>query len=210
MPAAATLVAYTLTAAALLMVPGPSVVHILSQGFRRGRATALTATLGVVASTAVYVLVTALGLTAGISPSSPAFRVVEAAGASFLVYLAVREFRSQGPLSLTVTAHTRRKTLADALLVGLTNPKIALFFLAILPHHIHPGDGPVALQSTVLGAVFVALAAAVYTGYAVAAGRIADLLARRPGLWGRIHHLSGGVYLVLAAVVAASAATGHS
>ena len=136
---------------------GPNLLYIISRGIAQGRRAALASTLGVTAATAVFVVLTAFGLTALISSSVVAFSVVKYAGVAYLVYLAVREFRSGRFRLEQPPPVSSRRAFADAFVVGITNPKVALFFLAFFPQFVHADAGPVTTQVLVLGAVFVAI-----------------------------------------------------
>src|SRR4029079_16894435 len=87
----------------------------------------------------------------------------------------------------------------QALLVGITNPKIALFFVALFPQFIEPHRGAAAGQVLVLGAVFVTLALAVDLLVATTAGALGRWLARRPSFARRQRYVTGPIYLVLGA-----------
>ena len=198
MPSATTLLAFSAAAAALVLVPGPNLLYIISRGISQGRRSALASTAGVASATAVFVVLTALGLTAVISSSVVAFTVVKYAGVGYLVHLAVRELRSRGRFKLeTPPPVSGRRAFGDAFLVGITNPKVALFFLAFFPQFIHPSAGPVAGQALVLGAVFVVIGVTFDSLYALTSGSIGAWLARRPKAMRRSHLVSGTVYLAL-------------
>ena len=198
MPSATTLLAFSAAAAALVLLPGPNLLYIISRGISQGRRSALASTAGVASATAVFVVLTALGLTAVISSSVVAFTVVKYAGVAYLVHLAVRELRSRGRFRLeTPPPISGRRAFADAFLVGITNPKVALFFLAFFPQFIHPSAGPVAGQALVLGAVFVVIGVTFDSLYALTSGSIGAWLARRPQAMRRSHLVSGTVYLAL-------------
>lgn len=198
MPSPTTLLAFAAAAAALVLVPGPNLLYIISRGISQGRRSALASTLGVASATAVFVVLTALGLTAVISSSVVAFTAVKYAGVAYLVFLAVRELRSRGRFKLeTPPPVSGRRAFADAFLVGITNPKVALFFLAFFPQFIHPADGAVATQALVLGTVFVVIGVTFDSLYALSAGAIGAWLARRPKAMRRSHLVSGTVYLAL-------------
>lgn len=198
MPSATTLLAFSAAAAALVLVPGPNLLYIISRGISQGRRSALASTLGVATATSVFVVLTALGLTAVISSSVVAFTVVKYAGVAYLVHLAVRELRSRGRFRLeTPLPVSSRRAFGDAFLVGITNPKVALFFLAFFPQFIHPATGAVAGQALVLGAVFVVIGVTFDSVYALSAGSIGAWLSRRPGAMRRSHCVSGTVYLAL-------------
>ena len=198
MPSAPTLLAFAAAATALVLLPGPNLIYIVSRGIAQGRRAALASTLGVATATAVFVVLTAFGLTALIASSTIAFSAVKYAGVAYLGYLAVREFRSKGRLQLEAPSPvTHGRAFVDAFLVGITNPKVALFFLAFFPQFVHADAGPVATQVLVLGAVFLAIGVTSDSAYALAAGSIGAWLARRPTAVSRSRYLSGTIYLAL-------------
>jgi len=198
MPSAPTLLAFAAAATALVLLPGPNLIYIVSRGIAQGRRAALASTLGVTTATAVFVVLTAFGLTALIASSTIAFSAVKYAGVAYLGYLAVREFRSEGRFRLEAPPPvTNGRAFVDAFLVGITNPKVALFFLAFFPQFVHADAGPVATQVLVLGAVFLAIGVTSDSAYALAAGSIGAWLARRPTAVSRSRYLSGTIYLAL-------------
>src|SRR5262245_32490312 len=90
MPDPATMLAFTLTALVLLLIPGPALLYIVSQSVEHGRRSGLTATLGVHAGTLVHITAAALGLSAILVSSSLAFGAVRLIGAAYLIYIGVR------------------------------------------------------------------------------------------------------------------------
>lgn len=198
MPSTPTLLAFAAAATALVLLPGPNLIFIVSRGIAQGRRAALASTLGVTTATSAFVVLTAFGLTALISSSVIAFSVVKYAGVAYLLHLAVREFRSRGRFRLEQPPPvSSSRAYLDAFLVGITNPKVALFFLAFFPQFVHPASGPVVPQVLVLGAVFVTIGLTSDSMYALAAGSIGRWLARRPQAMHRSRYLSGAVYLAL-------------
>jgi threonine/homoserine/homoserine lactone efflux protein len=207
MPSTPTLASFALAATALILLPGPAMLFLVSRGIGQGRRLALASTLGIEAATATMVLLTAFGLSALISSSVIAFSVVKYAGAAYLVYLAVREFRSHGHFSLaSARAGNARRAFLDAYLVGISNPKTAVFFLAFFPQFIHADDGAVWSQVLVLGSVFTAIGLVLDSVYALSAGSVGNWLQRHPRALDRQKFVSGGIFLAMGG---AAALTGH-
>ena len=208
MPSTATLGAFALAATALILLPGPAMLFLVSRGIGQGsRRLALASMSGIETATAVMVVATAFGLAAVISASVVAFSVVKYAGAAYLVWLAFREFRSRGHFSLDRAPVTDpRRAFGDAFLVGISNPKTAVFFVAFFPQFLHRDAGPVWSQVLVLGAVFVAIGALFDSGYALGAGRVGRWLHRHPRAVERQKYVSGGIFLLMGG---AAALTGH-
>ena len=213
MPAADTLLVFTVTALALILVPGPGLLLLLASGVAYGRRTAVFSSLGLETGTAVYVAATATGLSALLASSTLAFSIVRYLGAAYLVVLGVRTLIGRtrstigDPPSPPTSQHTPSEPLPgqayrQALLVGITNPKIALFFVALFPQFIEPHRGAAAGQVLVLGAVFVTLALAVDLLVATTAGALGRWLARRPSFARRQRYVTGPIYLVLGAAAA--------
>jgi threonine/homoserine/homoserine lactone efflux protein len=203
MPTAPTLASFALAATALILLPGPAMLFLVSRGIGQGRRLALASTLGIEAATATMVLLTAFGLSALISSSVVAFSVVKYAGAAYLVYLAVREFRSRGHFSLQATPVAGPwRAFFDAYLVGISNPKTAVFFLAFFPQFVHPESGPVWSQVLVLGAIFFVIGLVFDSTYALSAGSIGQWLQRHPTAMNRQKFVSGGIFLAMGGVAA--------
>jgi threonine/homoserine/homoserine lactone efflux protein len=182
MPSTPTLASFALAATALILLPGPAMLFLISRGIGQGsRRLALASMAGIETATSAMVVATAFGLSAVISSSVVAFSVVKYAGAAYLVFLAVREFRSRGHFALDRVAVTNpRRAFGDAFLVGISNPKTAVFFVAI-------------------GALLDSV-------YALAAGTIGRWLARHPRAVERQKYVSGGIFLAMGG---AAALTGH-
>jgi threonine/homoserine/homoserine lactone efflux protein len=205
MPSAATFTSFALAAAALILLPGPAMLFLVSRGIGQGRRLALASTLGIEAATATMVLATAFGLTALISSSVLAFSIVKYAGAAYLIYLAVKEFRSRGRFALRDRpVASARRAFIDAYLVGISNPKTAVFFVAFFPQFVHPGAGPVWAQVLALGAVFIVIGMLFDSVYALSAGTVGSWLQRHPRALSRQKFVSGSIYLALGGMAAAS------
>ena len=160
MPSPATLASFAVASVILILLPGPAMLFLVARGVAGGpRAGALSA-LGIESATAVYVAATALGLTAVLAASTTAFTVARYAGAAYLVVLGIRTLRDRGrssPEVVTPTSASGWSMWRQGFLVGIGNPKVALFFLAFFPQFLHPEAGPVASQVLVLGAVTIAI-----------------------------------------------------
>jgi len=148
----------------------------------------------------------ALGLSAIIASSVLAFSVLKYAGAVYLVYLGFRKFRSAplDPVAADVRPEPLRAIFRQGALVGIFNPKPALFFLSFLPQFADPARGAVPLQLLGLGLTFVLVAALGNATFSLLAGRIGAWLKRRPAFLRNERYVAGSVYcgLGLAAALA--------
>src|ERR1700722_12711753 len=127
---------FAIAALALLLIPGPAVLYIVSRSLAQGRLAGLVSNLGIHAGTMVHVVAASLGLSALLMTSALAFAAVKYLGAAYLIWLGLR--RIFGPdAAPDATRGTLRQgylqLVRDGFIVNLFNPKTALFFLAFLP-----------------------------------------------------------------------------
>lgn len=200
MPPASSLLAFIGASLALLLVPGPSVLFVVSRGVALGRRAAVTTVLGNTSGSAVHVLAVALGVGAVVQRSVVVFNVLKLAGAAYLVYLGVTALvhrRSLVHLVGGAAPATSRRLWRDGFVVGVTNPKTTLFFLAILPQFADPGRGHVPAQLIALGVVYCTIATVTDSCYGMAAGTLRRWLDGRPRRAEAVGVTSGLVMLTL-------------
>src|SRR5262245_49936891 len=158
MPSLTTLGVFVAATVTLILIPGPATFYILGRGLTAGRRVAFAAALGIETGSALFVCLTAFGLSAIIASTSYAFMVLHYLGAAYLVLLAVRALRPAGaPPAPSGGAARYGAAYRQGFLVGASNPKVAFFFLAFFPQFVDPDRGAAATQVLVLGVVFVAL-----------------------------------------------------
>jgi threonine/homoserine/homoserine lactone efflux protein len=185
---------------ALLLIPGPAVLYIVTQSAEQGRSAGLASVAGIHIGTLVHILAAAIGLSALILASAVAFSIVKFAGAAYLVYLGVRKLLERDSASEGEPPRAPlRQVFARGALVNVLNPKTALFFLAFLPQFVDTDRGAVWSQVVVLGLVFVALGLISDSIYALVGDAVGSLLRRRAKAMRRI---SGTIYIGLGAVAA--------
>ncbi|MBA2919485.1 LysE family translocator [Sphingomonas sp. MAH-20] len=144
--------AFALAGLALNIVPGADMTFVITAGARGGRRAGVIAALGIGVGTFAHILAAVLGLSALLMASETLFDALKLIGAAYLLYVAVslvRGGRDAG--AAPVPAH---RLFRSAVLVNLTNPKVALFFLAFLPQFVDPAARVPALQILCLGLWF--------------------------------------------------------
>jgi threonine/homoserine/homoserine lactone efflux protein len=143
MPSLSALELFAVAAFALIVVPGPAVLYIVSQSVGHGRRGGLAAVFGVEIGAFVHVAGAALGVSAVIASSATAFSALKLAGGAYLVVLGIKRLRQRDavatPDALGGRAHT--SIFRQGLIVSALNPKTALFFLAFLPQFVDPERG---------------------------------------------------------------------
>jgi threonine/homoserine/homoserine lactone efflux protein len=202
------LLAFLVIATVLIAVPGPSVLFVVTRSLTQGRRAGIATVVGNAAGVYVQVMLVAIGVGAIVQESIAVFTVVKLAGALYLVYLGVQTFRHRRSLAaaLDVPAAPRqlRRMLTDAFVVGIANPKVIVFFVAVLPQFVDPSAGSVGLQLLTLGAVFCLIAIACDSVWALAAGAARAWLVRSPRRLAAIGGTGGIVLIGLGAGLAVS------
>jgi threonine/homoserine/homoserine lactone efflux protein len=195
-------------ALALLVVPGPAVLYVVTQSISGGRRAGIASAVGIHTGTLVHVAAATAGLSALLASSALAFDAVKLAGAAYLILVGLRRLAGRERFEPAETE--RRRGLAalyrQGIVVNVLNPKTALFFLAFLPQFVDRSRGPAWRQILVLGLLFSLLGLASDGAYALAAGTLGNRLRRSAGYARAQRYLSGLVFVVLGAT---AAFTGH-
>ena len=199
MPEPTTLLLFAGAALALLVVPGPSVLYIVTRGIHQGRPAAFASVLGVTTATLIHTTFAAVGLSAILASSATAFTIVKLAGSAYLLWLAARTWldRSEDRLDVPRASVPLRRVYAEGMVVNLLNPKTALFVLALLPQFVDPARGPATPQIVVLGLVLAGLGLLSDGAYAMASGSLGSWLRQRRSLATIQRRLSAGIYAAL-------------
>jgi threonine/homoserine/homoserine lactone efflux protein len=197
-PDASHLAVFTAAALALLLVPGPAVLYIVTQSIAHGRRAGIAAVAGVHSGTLVHVVAATVGLSALLASSALAFDAVKYAGAAYLIVVGVRRLVGGDH---EPPPREARSLYRQGVVVNVLNPKTALFFLAFLPQF-----GTSWQAILVLGLAFSLLGFCTDGAYALLAGTFGDRLRARRRLQQR---LSGLVFLGLGAFAALSSPPKH-
>jgi threonine/homoserine/homoserine lactone efflux protein len=207
-PDSQTIWLFCLAATALIVIPGPAVLYIVSQSVGQGRRAGLVSASGVASGGLVHVLGAALGLSGLLLSSATLFSAVKLAGAAYLVYLGARRLLGREASAFVAPSEARspRRLYRDGVVVNVLNPKTALFFYAFLPQFLDPGRGSVTLQALVLGTLFVVIALLSDSVWALASGSAAGWLKARPLAAHVERWVTGTVLVGLGAAAALSGA----
>ena len=179
------LLAFLVAAVVFIAIPGPSVVFAIGRALVAGRRRAVCSVVGNSAGVAVQVVAVAVGLGAVLERSAVAFTVVKLAGAAYLIalgLLAIRHrHRTTGALTGPEPAAlpTWWRCLVDGVVVGVLNPKSALFFVAFLPQFADPA-GAIGTQILLLGLVVAGIGLVLDSVWALSAGTARAWFARSP------------------------------
>ncbi|WP_022886841.1 LysE family translocator [Glaciibacter superstes] len=194
----ANLLTFALAAIALLVLPGPSVLFVIGRSLALGRFGGLLSVFGNALGIIPIIVAVAFGLGTIVTQSVIVFTVIKFAGAAYIVYLGVQAIRhrrsSTSPVAV-ITPRSNWRLLAEGFLVGISNPKSIVFFVAVLPQFVDYSAGAVPLQLLTLGVLFVVLAVVFDSVWAIAAGSARAWFGKSPK---RIERLTatGGVMMV--------------
>ena len=208
MPSAANILGFTLLAIVIIVVPGPGVLFAVGRALVLGTRPALLSVLGNALGVGIQIVVVALGLGVLIQSSPEAFFVIRVAGALMIGYLGIRAIlhRRQSLEDASDKPHSRSTILKESVVVGLTNAKTLVFFLAALPSFVSVEDGNPIIQMLLLGLIFSIIGIASDSVYAIAAGRARDWLATSEQRLATFRGLGGialtllGVYMLYEAI----------
>jgi threonine/homoserine/homoserine lactone efflux protein len=198
-PTLSALELFAVAAFALIIIPGPAVLYIVSQSVAQGRAGGLAAVFGVETGAFVHIAGAALGVSAVIASSATAFSALKLAGGAYLVVLGIRRLRERDSGTRQEPGRARRLSAIyrQGVIVNALNPKTALFFLAFLPQFVDPARGHVALQASILGLVWVVVATASDAVWALGSGSLVGLLRASARARNVERKASGGILIGL-------------
>jgi threonine/homoserine/homoserine lactone efflux protein len=182
----AQLLSFLVAAEIICIVPGPSVLFTIGRGVTYGRRAAVANVAGNSAGSLTMATLVALGLGPIVATSAAVFTALKLTGAAYLVYLGAKAIRDRRDLAEAFRVgepnrvRSTRQLVRDGYIVGVTNPKTALFFMAILPQFVNRDAGYATLQLFVLGAVFAVVGFMSDSVYGLLAGTVRNWIGRRP------------------------------
>lgn len=185
---------------ALALAPGPDNIFVLTQSALFGRASGFAVIFGLLTGVMVHTVLVAFGVAVIFQTSAVAFTALKVAGAGYLMYLAWQALRSKASDIEASGGSTlpARKLYLRGVIMNITNPKVAIFFLAFLPQFADPSRGSVTLQILIFGALFALSALVVFGAVALSAGYLGAWLRRSPQAQVVLNRIAGVVFLGLA------------
>ena len=187
--------AFVVATAIMIALPGPSVLltvaHSISFGWKRGLATVAGETMGI----AVQLTIAAVGLTSLLSVVAEAFEWLRWAGAVYLVYLGIKQWRSANePLVFDTASVSKKNLFVQGLVVTIPNPKSLIFIAAFLPQFIDQAR-PLGMQFLLIVPTFLVITFSVTSVWALAAGNARGFLQRRR-VFRSVFRTAGGLMVV--------------
>ncbi|HEY4910605.1 MAG TPA: LysE family translocator [Methylomirabilota bacterium] len=192
---------WTFLAASFLLwlTPGPDTMYILTRSISHGRRAGVMSALGIGSGLLIHTLLAAFGLSAILATSAWAFAVVKTAGAAYLIYLGLQALRKKvgtlGTPDLSPVGNWR--VYRQGVVSNTLNPKVAIFFLALLPQFVDPMAGLGPMPFMFLGAIFTIGGTLWSLGLVVCAASATQTIRRNPAVLRWLERLSGCVYIAL-------------
>lgn len=199
--------AFAAASAVLLVIPGPTVLLVVSYALGQGWRSAMPMAIGVALGDFAAMTASLAGVGALLLASAQLFTVLKWIGAAYLIYLGVKLFRAGGQLDATPRTDpaSAGRMMGHAFVVTALNPKGLTFFVAFLPQFLDHG-APLLPQMAIFCATFLVLAFANAFGYALAAARARRHVAN-PAIVKAVNR-TGGTLLVGAGLLALTARPG--
>lgn len=192
--------AFVVASALLSIAPGPDNIFVLMQAALYGKKRGVLVTLGLCTGLIVHTTAVAFGVAAIFQTSMLAFTILKILGAIYLAYLAWQAFRASATRLESPGSHVRSlgELYRRGIIMNVTNPKVALFFLAFLPQFALPENGVLAPQIFMLGGLFIVVALVIFSAIAIAAGSLGGWLQRSPKAQVYLNRIAGTVFAALA------------
>jgi len=167
---------FLVAALVIIVVPGPSVLFVIGRGIALGRKAAVTTVFGNALGALTCATAVSLGLGPIVKRSILVYNGLRFAGAAYLVYLGVQAFRGRKSLSASLNTDATKVPVAliirQGYVVGVTNPKVYIFFAAVLPQYVNRTSGNTTAQMIVFGLMFAALAFCSDSAWGLLAGTV--------------------------------------
>ncbi|MEM9247150.1 MAG: LysE family translocator [Pseudomonadota bacterium] len=206
--------AYILVATALALAPGPDVLFVVANGMRHRVRGAVASALGIGLGSVLHALAAALGISAVIAASPVAFDTLRYAGAAYLAYLGVRALKTWWFYTNDLTTagaavdHSAWSVFLRGLITNVLNPKVVVFYLALLPQFVRVELGHVGLQIFLLGCIHNVIGLLYLVCIGLAAGKASVWLAQTQfGRW--MDGIAGVFFIGLAVRLAVSGRPDH-
>ena len=173
MPTTQNIIGFLLLSMVIILVPGPSVLFAIGRALVLGTRAALISVFGNALGVGLQILVVSLGLGVLIQQSPDLFFVIKVVGALMIGYLGLKAIwqRKKLDASNASVSPSGKKVLSESIVVGITNAKTLVFFIAALPSFVDPSGGNPSAQMLVLGALFLIIGVTSDSVYAIAAGK---------------------------------------
>jgi threonine/homoserine/homoserine lactone efflux protein len=198
---ASQLLYYALSVFILIIIPGPTMFYLISRSLSQGWKAGIVSLLGVITADIFYIVSVILGISSLLLNAPQVFNYIKIAGGVYLTFLAYKTITNKSKSSETVNTHLKRdnyfKLYSVGLLTNITNPKVALFFVAIFLQFTNAEYGSVWIQSVVLGLIFILISFSGNSLFILGASKSSNWLSKNPKLEKAQNFLMAGILFFL-------------
>lgn len=190
---------FVVTSIAVILMPGPAMLFVISNGLTRGPKESIAAAIGTTAGVSFHIFCATFGLAVIIETSVIAFAVVKFAGAVYLVCLSIKTLVSKEKLlnDLNESEKSGNSIFWQGIFINILNPKLSIFFLAFLPQFIDPDLSSATSQTLLLGAIFMAMTIIIFIGYGLFASLLRQKVLNSPKILRAIKWCFASVFMAL-------------
>jgi threonine/homoserine/homoserine lactone efflux protein len=192
---------FVATAIVLILTPGQDTFFILGRSLAGGRSSGLAAALGITAGSVIHTFLAALGLSALLATSPYAFMAVKFAGAAYLIFIGVKALLSRASSLPGADADSNGgghwSAFRQGIISNVLNPKVALFFLALMPQFIDAGSTHKVGAFLVLGFSFVTMGLVWCSVLAIGAASLRTAILKRPSMATILNRVAGAMFIAL-------------
>ncbi len=194
-----TVIAFVLASVILSLVPGPDNIYVMTNSALKGWRVGFYTTLGLCTGLIGHTFLVAIGVSVIFQTSALAFNGLKIVGACYLIYLGWLSLQSKElNISRTGKDNSNRSYYITGVIMNLTNPKVALFFLVFLPQFVNISNGSVTIQVVLLGLLFILSALCVFSSIAFLGSFLEGYLKKSSSVNKNINKLAALVYFALA------------
>lgn len=191
---------FLITAFVVVIAPGTGVVYTLAIGLGQGKLPAFWAALGCTLGIVPHLLAATLGLAALLHTSASLFTVVKIMGVAYLLYLAWQALKSDGALAIRpdITCEPAMRITRRGVLINILNPKLSIFFLALLPPFLSGNPATATLEMSLLGGVFMMLTFVTFLFYGLFAATARNWFMGNVTILRWLNRSIAGIFVALA------------
>lgn len=195
-----TLISFSIATLVLAISPGPDNIYVLTQSLANGTKSGIATTAGLISGCIVHTTLLAFGLSAILIASDEIFYGIKIIGAFYLLYLAYKVYKSDSDISISNNAPKKSylQLFKTGVIMNLVNPKVMIFFLAFFPGFLWNGNGNIVVQFYVLGIIFMSVSFIAFSGIALLAGQISQILLQKRGIGNFLKWLQIVVFIGIA------------
>lgn len=197
---------FLVTSIAVILMPGPAMMFVISNGLTRGVKASVMAAFGTTTGVLFHLFCAAFGLAVLLKTSMLLFNLIKFAGAGYLIFLAIKTFMDKEEIVSNIDNLEKSASSIywQGILINILNPKLPIFFLAFLPQFIDPVLSSATLQTIILGIIFIAMTIVIFIGYGTCASSMRKRVLHSPKILKAIRLCFTSVFLALGVRLALS------